>query len=62
MLREQLKAIKRELGLEKDDKDALAEKFEKMLEGKTVPDAVRKVLDEELQKLGFLENNSSEFA
>lgn len=61
MLREQLKAIKRELGLEKDDKDALTEKYEKMLEGKTVPDAVRKVLDEELQKLGFLENNSSEF-
>lgn len=62
MLREQLKSIKRELGLEKDDKDALAEKYEKMLEGKTVPEAVRKVLDEEIQKLGFLENNSSEFS
>lgn len=61
MLREQLKSIKRELGIEKDDKDALAEKYEKMLEGKTVPEAVRKVLDEEMQKLGFLENNSSEF-
>lgn len=61
MLREQLKVIKRELGLEKDDKDALAEKYEKLLEGKTVPDAVRTVFDEELQKLSFLDNNSSEF-
>lgn len=61
MLREQLKAIKRELGLEKDDKDALAEKYKKMLEGKVVPEAVKTVLDEELQKLGFLEPNSSEF-
>lgn len=61
MLREQLKVIKKELGLEKDDKDALAEKYEKLLEGKVVPEAVRTVLDEELQKLGFLDNNSSEF-
>lgn len=61
MLREQLKSIKRELGIEKDDKDALAEKYQKLLEGKIVPDAVRTVLDEELQKLNFLDNNSSEF-
>lgn len=61
MLREQLKAIKRELGLEKDDKDALAEKYQKLLEGKVVPQAVKTVLDEELQKLSFLDNNSSEF-
>lgn len=61
MLREQLKAIKRELGLEKDDKDALAEKYNKLLEGKVVPEAVKTVIDEELQKLSFLDNNSSEF-
>lgn len=61
MLREQLKAVKRELGLEKDDKDALAEKYRKMLEGKTVPEAVATVVEEELQKLSFLDNNSSEF-
>lgn len=61
MLREQLKAIKRELGLEKDDKDALTEKYVKLLEGKVVPEAVKNVMDEELQKLGFLEPNSSEF-
>lgn len=61
MLREQLKAIKRELGLEKDDKDALAEKYKKLLEGKVVPEAIKTVLDEELQKLSFLDNNSTEF-
>lgn len=61
MLREQLKAIKRELGLEKDDKDALSEKYLKLLEGKVVPDVVRTVVDEELQKLSFLDNNSAEF-
>lgn len=61
MLREQLKAIKRELGLEKDDKDALAEKYGKMLEGKIVPQAVQTVIDEELQKINILENTSSEF-
>lgn len=61
MLREQMKVIKKELGLEKDDKDALTEKYQKMLEGKVVPAAVQTVLDEELQKLGFLDNNNAEF-
>lgn len=61
MLREQLKVIKRELGLEKDDKDALAEKYQKLLDGKVVPVAVKAVVDEELQKLGFLDNHSTEF-
>lgn len=61
MLREQLKTIRRELGLEKDDKDALAEKYQKLMEGKVVPEAVQKILDEEIQKLGFLDNNGSEF-
>ena len=31
MLQEQLKVIKKELGLEKDDKDAIAEKFKERL-------------------------------
>lgn len=31
MLQEQLKAIKKELGLEKDDKDAIEEKFRERL-------------------------------
>ena len=32
MLAEQLKVIKKELGMEKDDKDAIEEKFKKRLE------------------------------
>ena len=48
-------------GLEKDDKDALQEKFKKRLEKLTVPEHVQSVIDEELSKLGFLDGHSSEF-
>lgn len=61
LLREQLKAIKKELGMEKDDKDALAEKFREQLKGKVVPAEVQTVIDEELNKLSFLEGHSTEF-
>ena len=61
MLTEQLKVIKRELGLEKDDKDAVAEKFRERLKGRDIPTHVQDVIDEELSKLGFLEANASEF-
>ncbi|KAK7871847.1 hypothetical protein R5R35_006441 [Gryllus longicercus] len=61
ILHEQLKVIKKELGLEKDDKDAIEEKFRERIKEKTVPKAVMEVLDEELHKLSFLESHSSEF-
>lgn len=61
LLREQLKAIKKELGIEKEDKDSLADKFEAELKDKIVPVAVRTVIDEELKKLSFLESHSTEF-
>ncbi|KAL4709466.1 hypothetical protein ACJJTC_012803 [Scirpophaga incertulas] len=61
ILHEQLKVIKKELGLEKDDKDAIGEKFRERLANKTVPQAVQTVIDEELNKLNFLESHSSEF-
>lgn len=61
ILHEQLKVIKKELGLEKDDKDAIGEKFRERLADKTVPQAVQTVIDEELNKLNFLEGHSSEF-
>lgn len=61
MLWEQLRVIKKELGIQKDDKDALVEKFQQRIKDKTVPKAVATVIEEELQKLNFLENNSSEF-
>ncbi|XP_041980919.1 lon protease homolog, mitochondrial [Aricia agestis] len=61
ILHEQLKVIKKELGLEKDDKDAIGDKFRERLADKTVPPAVQAVIDEELNKLNFLEGHSSEF-
>ncbi|CAK9296857.1 unnamed protein product [Gordionus sp. m RMFG-2023] len=62
MLQEQLKVIKKELGMEKDDKDAIEEKFREKLKNLKVPQAVMDVINEELNKLSFLDNHSSEFS
>ena len=51
LLMEQLKQIKKELGLEKDDKEALSQKFTERIADKTVPEDAQKTIDEELQKL-----------
>ncbi|KAJ8937351.1 hypothetical protein NQ314_011896, partial [Rhamnusium bicolor] len=61
ILQEQLKVIKKELGLEKEDKDAIGDKFRERIKDKVLPQAVSAVIDEELNKLGFLESHSSEF-
>ncbi|KAH8322177.1 hypothetical protein KR059_006755 [Drosophila kikkawai] len=61
ILQEQLKVIKKELGIEKDDKDAIGEKYREKLKDKTVPESIMTVIDEELAKLNFLESHSSEF-
>ncbi|XP_007952655.1 lon protease homolog, mitochondrial [Orycteropus afer afer] len=61
LLQEQLKIIKKELGLEKEDKDAIEEKFRERLKELVVPRHVMDVVDEELSKLGLLDNHSSEF-
>uniref|UniRef100_A0A8C2QMP5 Lon protease homolog, mitochondrial n=1 Tax=Cricetulus griseus TaxID=10029 RepID=A0A8C2QMP5_CRIGR len=61
LLQEQLKIIKKELGLEKDDKDAIEEKFRERLRELVVPKHVMDVVDEELSKLALLDNHSSEF-
>lgn len=61
ILQEQMRIIKKELGIQKEDKDALSEKFEARIKDKNVPEAVATVIQEEMQKLNFLENNSSEF-
>ncbi|XP_069833983.1 lon protease homolog, mitochondrial [Dendropsophus ebraccatus] len=61
LLQEQLKIIKKELGLEKEDKDAIEEKFRERLNDLVVPKHVMEVIDEELGKLGLLDNHSSEF-
>eukprot|EP00795_Rhopilema_esculentum_P005945 gene5945-11297_t len=62
LLQEQLKIIKKELGLEKDDKDTVIEKFKERLKEKDVPKSVQDVIDEEMNKIQFLDNHSSEFS
>lgn len=61
LLQEQLKIIKRELGLEKDDKEAIGERFRKRVEELKVPKHAMEVIEEELSKLAFLDPHSSEF-
>ncbi|KAF9440890.1 LON-domain-containing protein, partial [Macrolepiota fuliginosa MF-IS2] len=59
-LMEQLKGIKKELGMESDGKDKLIEKFRERAKGLKMPEGVRKVFDEELAKLQGLEPAASE--
>ncbi|WP_353570516.1 endopeptidase La [Candidatus Albibeggiatoa sp. nov. BB20] len=61
-LREQLRAIQQELGIEKDDRTAQVEKFTERLKELTVPEAAQKVIDDEMDKMSVLEIGSSEYA
>eukprot|EP01066_Platyproteum_vivax_P000502 Platyproteum_vivax@DN10554_c0_g1_i1.p1 len=61
MLNEQLKSIKRELGLEKDDKTSLIQGFEDAIKDKEVPANAKTVINQELSKLSSLEQSSPEF-
>jgi ATP-dependent Lon protease len=54
-LKEQLKAIKKELGLEKEEKTAEIEKFEKRLKKLKLNDEAQKAVEEEMEKLRLLE-------
>ncbi|KAF2094053.1 ATP-dependent protease La [Rhizodiscina lignyota] len=60
-LMEQYKAVGRELGYASDGKDKLIEKFKEKAAKLAMPDAVSKVFDEEVNKLGHLEPAASEF-
>lgn len=60
-LKEQLKTIKKELGLEKDEKSADIEKFSQRLDERVVPDDVMDVIVEEMDKLSVLETQSAEY-
>jgi len=60
-LQQQLKQIKTELGMEKDDKEAILQKYRSRLEDQQVPEHAMKVIDEEMEKFESLEKNSSEF-
>ncbi|MCK5718449.1 MAG: endopeptidase La [Thiomargarita sp.] len=61
-LREQLKAIQKELGIEKDDRTAEIDKFLERLKTLEVPKAVQKRIDEEIDKMSMLETGSPEFS
>ena len=60
-LREQLKTIKKELGIEKEDKLLDKEKFETRIKERNVPPDVLKTINEELEKLSVLEVQSAEY-
>ncbi|GJJ08263.1 ATP-dependent Lon protease pim1 [Clathrus columnatus] len=59
-LMEQLKGIKKELGMESDGKDKLIEKFKERAANLKMPESVHKVFEEELNKLMHLEPAASE--
>ncbi len=61
-LREQLKTIKKELGIEKDDKTCDREKFEARLKVRVVPEDVKQAINDEMEKLNALEPQSPEYA
>ncbi len=60
-LREQLRAIKKELGMEKEESETEIEKIQKRLEGKQLSEEAQKVVNEELEKLKTLSAQSPEF-
>jgi len=60
-LKEQLKTIKKELGIERDEKTGDREKFETRLKERKVPEDVQKVITEELDKLSTLDPQSAEY-
>ncbi len=60
-LKEQLKSIKRELGIEVDGKDQSSRSFRERIEAAQMPDEVKKVAQEELEKFESIPEQSPEF-
>jgi len=60
-LREQLKAIKKELGLEKEGKETEVERFEKRLKELKLTEEATERINEELEKFRLIEPASPEF-
>lgn len=60
-LREQLKSIKKELGIEKEGKETEAERFEKRLKKLTLTPEAKERVDEEMEKMKLIEPHSPEF-
>jgi ATP-dependent Lon protease len=61
-LREQLKAIQKELGIAKDDRTADLDRFRERLAKLKLPEDAQKRVDDEMQKLSLLETGSPEYA
>lgn len=61
VLSEQLKVIKKELGLEKDGRKTIIKRFTDRIQSKTIPKTVMEVIDEEINKLKMIEIYSSDF-
>lgn len=47
--------------MQKDDKDAIADKYREKVKDRVLPTEVEEVIDEELDKLALLDNHSAEF-
>ena len=62
MLKEQLKAIQKELGIAKDDRTAELDKFKGRLTKLTLTAEAQKRVDEEMEKMGMLETGSPEYS
>lgn len=65
-LNEQLKNIKKELGIEKDDRETIVNKYKERLSkitknGGCLPEETEKVIEEEMERLNTMEKNSSEY-
>ncbi|MBK5964798.1 endopeptidase La [Thiocystis minor] len=61
-LREQLKAIQKELGIAKDDRTAEIDKFRSRIKELTLTEQAKKQVEEELEKMGILETGSPEYS
>ncbi len=53
--------LRKELGMEKDDAESMIEKYQARIEHMKMSPGVKEVIDEEMNKLRFLDNHSSEF-
>jgi ATP-dependent Lon protease len=61
-LREQLKAIQKELGIAKDDRTAELDRFTARIEKLTLTEQAKKRVEEEMDKLRMLETGSPEYS
>jgi len=60
-LTEQMKAIQKELGIEKDDRTAEIDKFEEKIAQGDIPEHAMESIEEEMNKLSILELDSPEY-